>query len=317
MLTLFTLFEMIDIVVVNWNSGDYLKKCINSIFINNNENVIGTVFIIDNNSSDSSIERIHIYDKIVLISNDENKGFSKACNQGFKLCRSSYVLLLNPDAQLLENTLQECINLMRKRNDIDILGCQLINDEDKVTISCCRFPTLKGFFFDSIGLSKIAPSIFKPAILMTDFNHKENKFVDQVMGAFMFMRRSIFERSGYFDEQFFVYFEELDFSKRVSETGGKSYYDSNIKAIHSGGGTTNSVKAFRLYLNLRSRLQYVRKHFNASGYYFVWFCTFFIEPVTRTIFLLLKGETKEIKEIYKSYRLLLMHSKENKKKINC
>ncbi len=296
---------MIDIVIVNWNSSDYLKKCINSVFTISNEKLIGTVFTIDNNSSDSSLESITNYDKMVIIRNRENRGFSKACNQGFKLCTSPYVLLLNPDAQLLEKTLQNCIDLMQKRNEIDILGCQLINEQGKVTISCSRFPTPKGIFFDSMGLSKIAPSIFKPGILMTDFNHMKSQFVDQVMGAFMFMRRSIFEKSGYFDEQFFVYFEEVDFSKRISQLGGKSYFNAHIKAIHSGGGTTNSVKAFRLFLYLRSRLQYAKKHFNSAGYYSVWFCTFFIEPVTRPLFLLLKGETQEITEIYKGYKLLL------------
>ncbi len=297
---------MLDIVIVNWNSGGYLKKCINSIFTRvNNEKLIGTVFIIDNNSSDTSLETFISYNKMVIVKNTENQGFSKACNQGFKLCTSPYVLLLNPDAQLLEDTLQNSIDLMQKRNDIDILGCQLIDDEGKVTVSCSRFPTPKGIFFDSLGLSKIAPSIFKPGLLMTDFNHKQNQFVDQVMGAFMFMRRSIFEKAGYFDEQFFVYFEEVDFSKRISQLGGKSYFNAHIKAIHSGGGTTNSVKAFRLFLYLRSRLQYSRKHFNSTGYYSVWFCTFFIEPVTRPLFLLLKGKTEEITEIYKGYKLLL------------
>ena len=297
---------MTDVVIVNWNSGDYLKKCINSIFTNRkNEKLIGTVFIIDNNSSDPSLQSIPAYDNLVIIKNSENYGFSRACNQGFKLCTSAYVLLLNPDAQLLENTLQDSMNLMQNRNDVDILGCQLIDEQGKVTVSCARFPTPIGIFYDSTGLSKIAPAIFKPGILMTDFNHRESRFVDQVMGAYMFMRKTIFEKCGYFDTQFFVYFEELDYSKRLSAIGGRSYFDADIKAMHSGGGTTNSVKAFRLFLNLRSRLLYAKKHFSSTGYYCVWFCTFFIEPVTRTLFLLLKGNTREVKEIYKSYKLLL------------
>ena len=128
-----------------------------------------------------------------------------------------------------------------------------------------------------MGLSKIAPKIFHPGVLMTDWDHKESRKVDQVMGAFMFMRNSIFEKLGYFDERFFVYYEELDFSKRLAQLGGTSFYNSDIKAIHIGGGTTNNVKTFRLFLNLSSRLQYAKKHFSFGGYSFVWFCTFFIE----------------------------------------
>ncbi len=125
------------------------------------------------------------------------------------------------------------------------------------------------------------------------------------MGAFMFMRLSIFERHGYFDERFFVYYEELDFSKRISASGGVIYFNSSIKATHSGGGTTNNVKAFRLFINLRSRLQYAKKHFSRLGYRFIWFCTCFIEPFTRIILLTLKGNFKEIPQIFEGYKLLV------------
>jgi GT2 family glycosyltransferase len=194
---------------------------------------------------------------------------------------------------------------MEQNNRVDILGVSLLDDHGKVTHSCARFPTPLRYFYDAIGLSKIAPKIFHPALLMTDWDHKESRKVDQVMGAFMFMRNSIFEKLGYFDERFFVYCEELDFSKRLAEQGGVSFFNANISAIHSGEGTTYSVKTFRLFLNLRSRLLYSKKHFSVAGYAFVCFCTFFIEPFTRNIFLLLKGNIKEIKEVFKAYLLLL------------
>lgn len=296
---------MVDIVIVNWNSGDYLFKCIHSVFAKNNEKIIGTVFIIDNHSSDASIEKIGNQNKIVIIENNENKGFSKACNQGFKLCTSPYILLLNPDTQLLETTLIDCVSFMSMNHDVDILGCQLLNDDGSVTYSCARFPTPLRIFYDTIGLSKMAPKIFTPAFLMTDWDHKSSRHVDQVTGAFMFMKISIFQNLGYFDERFFVYYEELDFSKRVAGSGGIIYYNSDIKAIHSGGGTTNNVKAFRLFLSLRSRLLYAKKHFSFTGYVFVNFCTFFIEPFTRNILLLLRGNFKEIKDVFKAYTLLI------------
>jgi GT2 family glycosyltransferase len=296
---------MVNIVIVNWNSGDYLYKCIQSLVTENNEKAIEKVFIIDNNSSDASLKKINKNNKIFIIQNKENKGFSKACNQGFKLCTSPYLLLLNPDTQLLNTTLRDCITFMNKHLDVDILGCKLFDDNGVVSHSCARFPTPVRYFYDATGLSKIAPAIFTPALLMTDWNHKNSVYVDQVMGAFMFMRISIFEKLGYFDERFFVYCEELDFAKRLAEQGGKSYFNSNISAIHSGEGTTHSVKAFRLFLNLRSRLLYSKKHFSLKGYAFVCFCTFCIEPFTRNIFLLLKGNIKEIREVFKAYILFL------------
>ena len=160
-----------------------------------------------------------------------------------------------------------------------------------------------------MSFRKIAPKIFTPALLMTDWDHKSSRYVDQVMGAFMFMPISIFNKVGYFDERFFVYYEELDFSKRLAESGGVSYYNYDIKAIHSGGGTTNNVKPFRLFLSLQSRLQYAKKHFHFTGYIIVWYCTFFIFFFTRVIFLLLKGNFKEIKNVFKAYDLLIRNNK--------
>ena len=266
---------------------------------------INKVFIIDNNSTDFSLNKIELNKRIKIIRNEANVGFSKACNQGFKLSTSSYVLLLNPDTQLLNNTIADCVTFMNQNNETDILGCQLLNNEGEITHSCSRFPTPLGILSDSLGLSKIAPSVFKPGIIMTDFDHKESRYVDQLMGAFMFMRKSVFEKIGYFDERFFVYYEEVDFSKRLAQKGGKSFFNADIKAIHSGEGTTSSVKGFRLFLNLRSRLQYAKKRFNFPGYCCVWVSTFFIEPITRSLFLIFSGKLSEIPDLFKGYKLLL------------
>ncbi|MDE3185314.1 MAG: glycosyltransferase family 2 protein [Bacteroidota bacterium] len=296
---------MTDIIIVNWNSGNYLEKCITSIFSNSNERFVNMVFIIDNSSSDLSVKNILPNDKIQIIRNNENKGFAKASNQGFLLSKSPYVLLLNPDTQLLDTTLKDCIAFMERHPETDILGCRLLNDEGETSSSCARFPTPLKLFMDSVGFSKVFPKVFTPAILMSDWDHKTSRYVDQVMGAFMFMRYSIFEKVGYFDERFFVYCEELDFSKRLHNLGGKSFFNTDIVAIHSGEGTTKAVKAFRLFLNLRSRLQYARKHFTTSGYWLVWFGTYFIEPFTRTFFLLLSGRFKEIKTVFIGYTLFI------------
>jgi len=296
---------MVDIVIVNWNSSGYLLMCVQSIITRHNEPYVGTIFIIDNNSADNSLSLLPQHQKIVIIENSENRGYSKACNQGFKLCKSTYVLLLNPDTQLLNTTLSDCISFMQQKSDIDILGCQLLHDNGEISHSCSRFPSPAGIFRDSTGLSKIAPSIFKPGIIMTDWDHKDSRYVDQLMGAFMFMRKSIFEKVGFFDEQFFVYYEEVDFSKRLAQLGGKSFFNANIQAIHSGEGTTNSVKGFRLFLNLRSRLQYAKKHFSFLGYLLVYFCTFFIEPITRFFFLILSDRIKEVTDLWKGYKLLI------------
>ena len=295
---------MVDIVIVNWNAGKYLLDCVNSINTEVNQPYFNRIIIIDNHSSDNSIAQLPYSPKISIIQNPQNVGFSKACNQGFKICNAPYTLLLNPDAQLLDNTLQKCVEFMQANPTIDILGCALNDENANRTASCARYPTPLHFFYDAIGLSKIAPSTFTPALLMTDWDHKNNRKVDQVMGAFMFMPTGIFKKYRYFDERFFVYYEELDFSKRVSDAGGTIFFNAEIEAIHSGGGTTNQVKGFRTFLNLRSRLQYSKKHFSTAGYAATWFTTCVIEPITRSFFLLIKGKLKEIPEVFKAYRML-------------
>ena len=297
---------MTDIVIVNWNSGEFLNKCIMSIINIENFDIIGNIFVIDNHSSDNSLHILPENSKLIVIKNKENRGFAAGCNQGFRLCKSEYILLLNPDAQLFSNTIFQCEAFLKNLPEIDILGCQLLNDEGRVSASCSRFPSPLGFFIDATGLSKLAPSIFTPGIIMTDFNHKRSRFVDQVMGAFMFMRKSIFSKLGYFDEQFFVYFEEVDFSKRLAENKGKSFFSAEIKAIHSGEGTTNSVKAFRLFLSLQSRLKYAKKHFSQAGYLATWGVTFLVEPISIILFFLFQGKTRDVKEVLLGYKRLVL-----------
>lgn len=298
---------MTDIVIVNWNSGHFLEKCISSVFTGSNEKFVNRIIVIDNNSSDGSALFLNNLNRVTLISNKENAGFAKACNQGFKLCTSKYILLLNPDAVLLNDTLKEGVEFLENKKDVDIMGCQLIDDKGHVSPSCSRFPTPLHIFFDASGLSKIAPGIFTPATVMTDWDHAESRFVDQVMGAFMLIRNDVFKKLGYFDERFFVYYEEVDFCKRLSAINGKTFYNTSVNAIHSGEGTTHKVKAYRLFLSLRSRLLYAKKHFTVPGYALVWVSTFFIEPFVRTIFLLLKLTPGEIPAVWKGFKMLLFN----------
>lgn len=301
---------MVDIVIINWNGGQYIKNCVASILEPQSIKWVNQIILVDNDSKDGSIQQLPVHPKLKIIQNVQNLGFSKACNQGFKLCTANYVLLLNPDAQLLDQTLSECVQFMNERQEIDVLGCCLLNDAGNRSFTCSRAPSPRGIFNDSTGLSKVAPQIFKPSSIMTDWDHLESKYVPQVMGAFMFMRTNIFGKIGYFDERFFVYYEEVDFSKRLLESGGKIYYHANIKAIHSGEGTTQQVKGFRMFLNIRSRLQYAKKHFSKLGYALAWFSTYCIEPFTRLIFAIIKRQPKAIREIFKGYYLLVTQKNE-------
>ena len=300
---------MIDIVIVNWNSHDFLRKCVLSILNSNQFELVSSIIIIDNNSTDDSLQLLPTNPKLHVVKNAENLGFAKACNQGFKMSQSKYILLLNPDAVLLENTILDSFDYMESHQDVDVLGCQLLNESNQITPTCARFPKAINFVYHSLGLSKIWPKLFHSPTLMTDWDHKESRFVDQVMGAYMFMRNNVFEKAGYFDERFFVYFEELDFSLSLKNAGGKSFYHSGIQAIHTGMGTTETVKGFRLFLSLSSRLKYAKKHFSMFGYLTVGFFTLTIEFLMRFLQLAIKGKLSETKNLMKGYWMLAVEKK--------
>jgi GT2 family glycosyltransferase len=295
---------MVDIIIVNWNSGNHLKNCVQSILSDTNDPYLNSIIIIDNNSNDASYSQLPICPKIKIIKNTTNLGFAKAANIGFKASSSAYVLLLNPDTIISNDTLNNCIDFLSKNQIIDVLGVKHLNMNGDVVHSCTKFPKPLNFVYNSIGLSKILPHVFESATSMPISAHLSSKMVDHIIGAFMFMRKEIFESVGYFDERFFVYKEDLDFSQRLSKKNGISYYNSEISIVHIGGGTTEKVKSFRLALSIKSNIQYAKKHFSIFGYILVLFTTFFIEPFVRLFYSLFSGRTKEFPDIVKGYAQL-------------
>ena len=140
---------------------------------------------------------------------------------------------------------------------------------------------------------------------MEYWNHNETKIVDQVIGAFFLITKDIFEQLNGFDERFFVYYEELDLSKRVHDSGYKTMYISEIQAYHKGGGTSEQVKALRFFYSTRSSLIYSFKHLGVFKSIIFMFFVYFIEPFTRTAFLVLKRSSfSEFLEQYKVFGLL-------------
>jgi GT2 family glycosyltransferase len=267
-------------------------------------NLIGEIFIIDNYSTDKSIESIQGLSKIRIILNKENIGFGAACNQAIALSNAPYMVMINPDVLVYENTIEESFNFMEANTSIEILGAMQYDELGNIRPSCARFPTAIRFFNEATGLSKIFPKIFYPPTLMTDWSHTYSKNVDQIIGSYMFIRRSVFEKIGVFDPLFFVYYEELDLSKRLKDAGGISFYNHNIKLLHYGEGTTKNIKAYRLYLNLNSRLLYARKHFRRFGFILTYFSTLFIEPTTRVVFLLFQRKFDDINSTFSGFKKL-------------
>lgn len=289
----------VDIVIVNWNSGLQLRNCIDSLVAP----VVKRIIIIDNASSDSSSQYINFDSRVKLIRSTENLGFGRACNLGARLAKENLVLFLNPDAAIYEETLDRVLKFIQDtaNSDVGICGVQLINESGEVARSCARFPTPFGLASHAVGLDRLFPRL---GHFMVEWPHDKTQGVDQVIGAFFLVRRKLFESLGGFDERFFVYFEEVDFSLRARQAGFRSVYFAEAQAFHAGGGTSNQVKAKRLFYSLRSRLLYAAKHFSIGGAAAVFVTTLLIEPLSRSALALARWSLPALRETWQGYAML-------------
>lgn len=298
----------LSIVIVNWNSGKQLAECIESVAISraalSDSFLLTQVVIIDNGSADNSAIGITMPDlNLSVVSNAQNTGFGAACNQGAALTSTDYILFLNPDTRLFDNSLIVPLQCLSGPSgaDFGIASIQLVDDTGEVVRCCARFPQASHFFYQSVGIDRVVPRI---GHYMRDWDHGQTKAVDQVIGAFFLVRRNVFERLGGFDEQFFVYFEEVDFSLRALQAGWKSLYVATAQAYHAGGGTSNQIKGRRLFYSLRSRLLFGQKHFSPSQRLVLGLVTWLIEPFGRAVHLILSGRLLELRHLFEAYCLL-------------
>lgn len=274
------------IIIVNWNSGRQLSVCLESIRAADKHGfILSQVVVVDNGSRDGSADDLEDLDlPLLLIRNPANNGFGAACNQGAEKSTSDFILFLNPDTRLEADSLCKPLNFLNSAagEKIGIVGIQLYDESGKVSRSCSRFPTPLNLIASAIGVGKFAPGPVTSQS-MAEWDHKESRIVDQVMGAFFLVRAKLIRQLSGFDERFFVYFEEVDFSKRAYDEGWRSYFLAEARAFHKGGGASQQIKARRLFYSLRSRIQYAYKHFGWFPATAVALGTLLVEPFPRLI----------------------------------
>ena len=300
----------IDIVLVNWNAGSLLRDCVHSFEEARLKGFsLGQVVIVDNGSTDGSLDEWAFSDlPLKIIKNIDNKGFGAACNQGAQGSHADYLLFLNPDTRLFADSLSVPLAFMEaaQNQSVGICGIQLLDDDGEVSRSCARFPTPSLLYGWMLGLDKLLPRFF-PSHLMRDWEHDTSRDVDQVIGAFFMVRGRLFDELSGFDERFFVYQEEVDFSLRARQLGWRSHYLAGAKAYHKGGGSSGQVKARRLFYSLRSRILYGYKHFSRIQATAVLLGTLLLEPFTRVTLSLLHNAFKSTGETLSAYLMLYRH----------
>jgi GT2 family glycosyltransferase len=225
------------------------------------------IIVVDNASDDGSVEMLKQYFPTVkLIENSKNLGFSKANNIGLKIAEGKYILLLNPDTLVSENTFEVMINFLRQHPDAGMAGCKILNPDGTLQLACRRsFPGLWTSFCKVTGLGAIFPqSRIFARYNLTYLSEDKTYEVDAISGSFMMLRRELFEKIGGLDEQFFMYGEDLDLCYRTQKAGFKVYYVHSTQIIHYKGESTkrSSIDETRIFYGAM-RL-FVRKHLTAS-----------------------------------------------------
>lgn len=296
--------RQLALVIVNWNAKDQLRDCLDSLPVAiaplERLGVRVTVVVVDNASTDGSAEGLP--EHVRLVRNGQNRGFAAACNQGAALApQAEWVLFLNPDTRLFAPSLSLPLKVLDEQADVGIVGIQLEDEHGRVARSCARFPVLSQFLAQATGLDRLRHDW---GHAMREWDHGDTRRVPQVIGAFFLVRGTLFRQLGGFDERFFVYFEEVDLAYRAWQAGWASLYLAEARAFHRGGGTSDQVKAHRLFYSLRSRLAYFDKHAGFGARVGIRVVSWGLEPLSRLLLLLIGRRWDEVRALAQAYRML-------------
>jgi O-antigen biosynthesis protein len=252
----------LSVIIVSYNVSEYLKNCLYSA-IKACGKINGEIFVVDNNSSDGSDEMVrNEFPEVKIIRNAINKGFSAANNQAIKLSGGEYILLLNPDTIVEEDSFSKCIAFMKNHPDAGALGVRMVNGQGRFLPESKRsLPTPSAAFFKTFGFSSLFPgSRLFNRYYLSHVDCYETSVTEVIAGAFMFIRREALLKAGLPDEDFFMYGEDIDLSYRILQAGYQNYYFPEVQIIHYKGKSTsrdnyndifNFYNAMRIYSGKR------------------------------------------------------------------
>ena len=259
--------KKLSIVIVNYNVEYFLEQCLNSVR-QALKGIEGEVFVVDNNSIDGSVEMVREkFPEYHLIANKDNSGFSRANNQAMRQAVGEYILLLNPDTVVEEDTFAKCIKFMDQHPEAGGLGVRMIDGKGNFLPESKRgLPTPSVAFYKIFGLSRLFPKskTFGKYHLGFLDEHDINE-IDILSGAYMFMRKSALEKVGLLDEAFFMYGEDIDLSYRIVEGGYKNYYYPKTQIIHYKGESTKKSSINYVFIFYRAMVIFAEKHFSQKN----------------------------------------------------
>lgn len=236
----------LSVIIVSWKVKEKLFANLSALFKSQGDFKY-EVFVVDNNSGDGSAEMVaKDFPLVKLVANKDNKGFAAANNQALQVSSGKYILLLNPDMMLQPNTLEATLNWMKKNQQATVCGCKLVNEGGEVIQQVRRFPKL----FDQLAVTLKLPHLFPKIInryLCSDFDYSREAKVDSIRGAFFMINREAYQKisaqnTPLLDEQYFIWFEEVDFCREVYRLGGEVWYTPAATCVDYVGQSFAQVK---------------------------------------------------------------------------
>ncbi len=258
----------LTIALVTWNSEDEIAECLNTLF-HETANIPGLrleTVIVDNNSSDNTVKVIENFlrvteQKIVFIKNKDNLGFTKACNQAVHASTGDYIFILNPDTEIMEDSIKKLMNYLDEHDEAGVAAPQLLSRHGEIQYSCRTFPTYRDMFFEMSLLSSLFPkSEFFARWKMKYFDHNSTREVDQPMGAALLLKRKVLESVGGLDERFIMFYNDVDFCKRIKDAGFKIVFLHDARIKHIQGISVYKDRSGMIKIWNSDCLKYFSKH---------------------------------------------------------
>lgn len=257
----------LSVVIVNYNVAYFLEQCLNAVLAASKALQV-QVFVVDNNSVDGSVEMVQQkFPNVHCIANKENVGFSSANNQAIALSDARYILLLNPDTVVEEDTFDKVVRFMDAHPEGGGLGVRMVDGKGRFLPESKRgLPTPMVAFYKIFGLSKIFPKSKRFGRYHLGYlSEFETNEVDVLSGAFMLMRKETLDKVGVLDETFFMYGEDIDLSYRIQLGGYKNYYFPETKIIHYKGESTKKSSVNYVFIFYRAMVIFAKKHFSQNN----------------------------------------------------
>lgn len=287
----------LSIIIVNWNSVEYLREAISSIYQYTHD-ISFEIVVVDNASPDGGARRLKAeFPTITLVESSQNLGFSKANNLGCAYSSGSYLLFLNPDTKLVSPAINIMLDSIKSLPNPGVVGCRLLNSDLTVQTSCVQtFPTIANQVLDVEYLRLLWPncSLWKLGVLFSRSQLPAR--VDMVSGACLMVMRDVFERVGLFSEEYFMYAEDLDLCYKVRQSGLDNYYVATSSVIHYGGksATQQTANQWSVIMKFNSIFKFcvkTRGHFYGVAYRVAMGVSALVRLVLLTPLLLLKSTT--------------------------